>query len=90
MRSTASGYKADSVYERNNSYKTGYTKSKVYGERTGALRKKGWILLLILLCVAFLISCAGNKEEEREKAELVRIEKIWKGSAFLIYPVIYL
>ena len=39
------------------------------------MRKKGWILLLVLLCVAFLMSCGKNKEPDEAKGELVRTEQ---------------
>ena len=39
------------------------------------MRKKGWILLLVLLCVAFLMSCGKNKEPDEAKGELVRSER---------------
>lgn len=39
------------------------------------MHKKGWILLLILLCVAFLVSCAKkNQQNPEEMGELVRAE----------------
>nr|WP_295307287.1 hypothetical protein [uncultured Blautia sp.] len=39
------------------------------------MRKKGWILLLVLLCVAFLMSCGNDTEPDEAKGELVRIER---------------
>lgn len=39
------------------------------------MHKKGLILLLILLCVAFLVSCAKkNEQNPAEMGELVRVE----------------
>lgn len=38
------------------------------------MNKKGWILLLILLCVAFLVSCGKKESADRENGELVRTE----------------
>lgn len=38
------------------------------------MNKNGWILLLILICVAFLVSCGKKTTAETEKGELVRIE----------------
>lgn len=37
--------------------------------------KRGWILLLVLLCVAFLISCGKDTEPDEAKGELVRTEQ---------------
>ena len=31
------------------------------------MRKRGWILLLVLLCVAFLISCGKDTEPDEAK-----------------------
>ena len=39
------------------------------------MRKRGWILLLVLLCVAFLMSCGKDTEPDEAKGELVRIER---------------
>ena len=39
------------------------------------MRKKGWILLLVLLGVAFLMSCGKDTEPDEAKGELVRIER---------------
>ena len=39
------------------------------------MRKKGWILLLVLLCVAFLMSCGKDTEPDEAKGELVKIER---------------
>lgn len=36
--------------------------------------KNGWILLLILLCVAFLVSCGKKEAQGQEMGELVRAE----------------
>lgn len=40
------------------------------------MQKKGWILFLILLCVAFLVSCKGKEDTEAERGELVRVEAL--------------
>ena len=37
--------------------------------------KRGWLLLIVLLCVAFLISCGKKTEPDEAKGELVRIER---------------
>ena len=34
------------------------------------MRKKGWILLLVLLGVAFLMSCGKDTEPDEAKGEL--------------------
>lgn len=39
------------------------------------MRKRGWILLLVLLCVACLMSCGKDTEPDEAKGELVRIER---------------
>lgn len=46
--------------------------------------KKGWILLLILLMVAFLISCGKDTEPDEAKGELVKIER--EGTPFYFLP----
>lgn len=33
--------------------------------------KKGWIFLLVLLCVAFLVSCGKKNDETGQAGELV-------------------
>lgn len=38
--------------------------------------KKGWLLLLLLLCVAFLMSCKKGEDGETERGELVRLETV--------------
>lgn len=38
------------------------------------MRRNGVILLLILICVAFLVSCGKRENADTEKGELVRIE----------------
>lgn len=60
------------------------------------MRKNGMILLLILLCVAFFVSCAKkDNTEARDKGELVRIETEGENfpSAFLVSagncPILY-
>lgn len=40
------------------------------------MKKSGWILLLVLICVAFLVSCGKKNTEETEKGELVRSEAV--------------
>ena len=39
------------------------------------MRKRGWILFLILLMVAFLVSCGKNTEPDEAKGELVKMER---------------
>lgn len=36
--------------------------------------KNGWILLLILLCIAFLVSCGKRDTQGQAAGELVRVE----------------
>ena len=43
------------------------------------MQKKGWILFLILLCVAFLVSCKGKEDTETDRGELVRVEAREEG-----------
>lgn len=38
------------------------------------VRKNAWMLLLILICVAFLVSCGKKNTQDTEKGELVRVE----------------
>lgn len=38
------------------------------------MRRNGLILLLILICVAFLVSCSKKENTDIEKGELVRTE----------------
>lgn len=38
------------------------------------MQKNGVILLIILLCVAFLVSCGKRETAELEQGELVRVE----------------
>ena len=47
-------------------------------EKKGAdsMWKKGWILFLLLLCVAFMVSCGKERGKGPEKGELVRIESV--------------
>ena len=47
--------------------------------------KKGWILLLILLMVAFLISCGKDTEPDEAKGELVKIEREGTPFYFFVY-----
>ena len=49
------------------------------------MRKRGWILLLVLLCVAFLMSCGKNTEPDEAKGELVRIEKEGYPGGILLF-----
>jgi len=47
-------------------------------EKKGAdsMWKKGWILFLLLLCVAFMVSCGKERGKGQEKGELVRTEAV--------------
>ena len=36
------------------------------------MKKKGWILLLVLVCVAFLVSCGKKASSDDRQGELVR------------------
>lgn len=38
------------------------------------MRKNGWILLLILVCVAFLVSCGKKETQSSQMGDLVRSE----------------
>ena len=38
------------------------------------MNRNAWILLLVLICVAFLVSCGKKDPTNTEKAELVRTE----------------
>ena len=49
------------------------------------MRKRGWILLLVLLCVAFLISCGKDTEPDEAKGELVRSEREENLSGTLLF-----
>ena len=40
----------------------------------GLMRKNGWLLLLVLLCVAFLVSCGKDNSTQEDKGELIRME----------------
>ncbi|MDO4276442.1 MAG: hypothetical protein Q4D16_22490 [Eubacteriales bacterium] len=40
------------------------------------MRKNAWMLLLILICVAFLVSCGKKNVQDMEKGELVRVEVV--------------
>lgn len=40
------------------------------------MHKNGWILLLVLVCVAFFVSCGKKDTEVAEKGELVRTEAV--------------
>ena len=44
------------------------------------MRKKGWILLLVLLGVAFLMSCGKDMEPDEAKGELERRMPSWYPS----------
>ena len=35
------------------------------------MKKKGWILLLVLVCVAFLVSCGKKASSDDRQGELV-------------------
>ena len=52
------------------------------------MRKRGWILLLVLLCVAFLISCGKDTEPDEAKGELVRSEREENLSGTLLFFVL--
>lgn len=45
------------------------------------MKKSGVLLLLVLICVAFLVSCGRNSTEEVNKGELVRLEAVGKVPA---------
>ena len=49
------------------------------------MRKKGWILLLVLLGVAFLMSCSKDTEPDEAKGELVRIEREGCQAGILLF-----
>lgn len=51
------------------------------------MRKKGWILLLVLLGVAFLMSCGKDMEPDEAKGELVRIEREGCQSGILFFEL---
>ena len=54
------------------------------------MRKKGWVLLLVLLSVAFLMSCGKGTEPDEAKGELVRIERgMPKGILLFLYLCTY-
>lgn len=48
------------------------------------MRKRGWMLLLILLCVAFLMSCGKDTRPDEAKGELVRKENIVYGMDYSV------
>lgn len=45
------------------------------------MKKSGVLLLLILICVAFLVSCGRKNTEEVNKGELVRLEAVGENAA---------
>ena len=50
------------------------------------IMKRGWLLLIVLLCVAFLISCGKKTEPDETKGELVKSEReadLGRASLFL-------
>ena len=49
------------------------------------MRKKGWILLLVLLGVAFLMSCGKDTEPDEAIGELVRIEREGCQAGILLF-----
>ena len=51
------------------------------------MRKRGWILLLILLMVAFLMSCGKKEEPDGGIGELVRIQ--WEGATEAVVPSLF-
>ena len=40
--------------------------------------RNGWLLFLVLLCVAFLVSCGKSGTTEIENGELVKVETEWE------------
>ncbi len=42
------------------------------------MHRNGWILFLILLCVAFFVSCGKKEGAEAERGELVKEEHIYE------------
>lgn len=46
--------------------------------------RNGWLLFLLLLCVAFLVSCGKNETMHSENEELIKTETGWE------YPVSFL
>lgn len=44
------------------------------------MRKNGWILFLVLLCVAFFVSCGRKTEIDTEDGELVKVEIGWDAT----------
>lgn len=51
------------------------------------MKKSGLLLLLVLICVAFLVSCGRKNTEEVNKGELVRLEAVGEIPAafFLVF-----
>ena len=52
------------------------------------IMKRGWLLLIVLLCVAFLISCGKKTEPDETKGELVKSEReadLGRASLFLFF-----
>lgn len=49
------------------------------------MQRKGWILFLILLCVAFLVSCGRKEYTEKERGELVKAEALKEGFGLPFY-----
>ena len=49
------------------------------------MRKKGWILLLVLLGVAFLMSCGKDTEPDEAKGDLGRIEREGCHAGILLF-----
>lgn len=45
------------------------------------MRRKGWLLFLALLCVAFLISCARRDTSEIPEGDLIRKENNLEGGS---------
>lgn len=47
------------------------------------MRKNGWILLLVLILVAFLVSCGKKNTAQADKGELVKREAEFSSVSFL-------
>jgi len=59
--------------------------TEIQCEMENYMRKKGWILLLVLLGVAFLMSCGKDTEPDEAKGELVRIEREGCQAGILLF-----
>lgn len=47
------------------------------------MRRNGWILLLVLICVAFFVSCGKKNQAEDRQGELVKTETV--GNAPMVF-----